>query len=189
MKQNKTTIRDVFETYLSVYRDELGYSIVFQYCGQLDRTFIQGLAVRLESDILKYGDKRNVVKRLFSILIEGVQNVLIHGDFSVDDDQKVFLIIAKNPMHYKILMGNFIKNENKSFIINYIGNINSHDEVELHKLYLKYLKEGMLSNDGNQTGLGLISMRMKSNKPIEYSLYNLAVSPLLTISVEINRNK
>ncbi len=178
----------MYENYLELYHRETDFSIVFHYCGQLDRDFIAVLATRLEDDILKYGDKKAVVKRLFSILIEGVQNVLLHGDLSVEGEQKVFLIIAKNPTNYRIVMGNYLQKEKKSYIINYIGNLNSHDEAELHKLYLQYLKEGML-NPGSHSGLGLISMRMKSNKPIEYSLYNLAENPVLTLTVEVSRDK
>lgn len=188
MTRKNTTIHDLYSTYYEVYRGELDYNIIFKYCGQLDSDLIRGLATRLETDILKYGDKKAVIKRLFSILIEGVQNVLLHGDLTVEGKPEAFLMIAKNPMHYKLIMGNFIKPDRKSYIINYLGNVNSHDEVEIKKLYLDYLKEGLLMKESH-SGLGLISMRMKSFKPIDYSFYKINDMPVLVLEIEVNRNK
>lgn len=188
MLDKKTTLHDLYATYYTVYRDELEYNMIFKYCGVLESEIIRGLATRLEEDILKYGDKKAVVKRLFSILIEGVQNVLLHGDLTLEGKPEAFLMIAKNPMHYKLIMGNFIKQDRKNYLINYLGNINSHDEVEIKKLYMQYLREGLLMRDSH-SGLGLIAMRMKSNKPIDYSFYKLNDLPFLVLEIEVNRNK
>ncbi len=186
--EQKNKLTNLYESYYSIYREELNYTIVFNHCGKVDDELILALALRLDGDVLKYGDKKAVIRRLFSILVEGVQNILLSGDLRQESSTDSFIILAKNPMNYKLILGGFIKPESKNTAINFIGNLNNHDEVELNRLYNKYLKEGLLLTESH-SGLGFVAMRKHSKNPIEYSIFFPSDEPILVVELQINRNK
>ena len=182
-----TEINTIFNSYSKEYTDELGYSIVVNHLGVFTHDLINSLSVGMEESMATFGDKKHIIKRMFSILIEGLQNIRIHGGRDENGDQMAFLLVAKNNERYKILLGNIAEKEDRSTLKAYLGNINNHDEKELKALYLKVLAEGYLSKKGG-AGLGVITMRIKSSKTLNYRLYNLpSGKTFFAVEVELDR--
>lgn len=182
-----TEINTIFNSYSEEYSKELGYSIVVSYLGAFTHDLINSLSMGMEETMATFGDKKHIIKRMFSILIEGLQNIRIHGGKDENGDQLAFLLIAKNKERYKILLGNIADQEDRATLKAYLGNINNHDEKELKALYLKVLADGYLSKKGG-AGLGVITMRIKSSKTLNYRLYDLPNGKsFFAVEVELDR--
>ena len=58
--------------------------------------------------MLEGGDRKVVVKRMFSIIVEGLQNIRLHGEKDNEGDQTSFFLLLKNDEHYFIYLGNLV---------------------------------------------------------------------------------
>jgi len=180
-------IRTIFKSYSDEYVHELDYSVVVNHIGVFSQDLIHSLSAGVEDQMATYGDKRHIIKRMFSILIEGLQNIRLHGGLDDDGNQIAFLLIGKSTSNYKVLLGNIVEVEDRSGLKMYLGNINNHDEKELKALYLKVLTNGYLSQKGG-AGLGVITMRLKSSNDLKYRLYNLSNGKtFFAVEVELER--
>jgi hypothetical protein len=130
------------------------------------------------------GEQKQVRKRVFSILIEGLQNIRKHAEKDDLERQLAYLIIGKNDTSYKITFGNIIIDSESTEILNQILLINSLSPEDLREFYIKELSENVLSKKGG-AGLGFIIMRMKSNSELKFTINKLN-DQFSFLSVEIN---
>jgi hypothetical protein len=142
-----------------------GFPIIqLAHFGGLNQDLVNGLTLNVEDKMISSGDFKQVVKRVFSILIEGLQNILIHGERH-DDEQLALVIVASNDTHYRIVLGNIARNMDQEKLMLYLDRINAMEEDEVKKFYLESLNNGLMSNKGG-AGLGFITMRMKANSQL-----------------------
>lgn len=180
-------VKTIFDSYETEYSKEQGYSIVVHHFGAFSQDLIHGLAMKVEDMMLNFGDKKHIVKRMFSILIEGLQNIRIHGGKDDDNQQLAFILLGKSKVNYKVLLGNIVEEADRSSLKTYLGNINSHGDQELKELYRKVLVDGYLSRKGG-AGLGVITMRLKSDNELKYRIYNLSNGKtFFAVEVELTR--
>ncbi len=143
------------------------------------------LSQDIEDLLVSIGDNRLVIKRMFSILIEGLQNVRIHGEADpVSNQQLGYLILASSEKNYKIIMANITTVDDKEKISGFIEKINNYSSAELKDTYRSVLSNEFLSQKGG-AGLGFITTRMKSGNSLgiefselndEYVLFSLEVT-------------
>ena len=101
-----------FEEFKTKYSINNSTSSIFvSHFGELSQEMVNELSVKAEGNMLDYGDKKGVIKRVFNILVEGLQNIRLHGARDEDGNQTSFLNIAKENDQYKILMGNLVNNK------------------------------------------------------------------------------
>jgi hypothetical protein len=168
-QQIKQFYQDCCERYTS---DEKRIILV-SHCGTFSQDLINSLVEGNEGLMNSVGDKKILIKRVFSILIEGLQNIRVHGELDELQKQLGFVLIAKNKESYKINFGNIIKSIKSQGIIDQIEHLNSLSSPNLKMYHTKVLTEEMFSEKGG-AGLGFITMKMKSNNPLNYSIHTLS---------------
>lgn len=162
-------------------------NVVVNHFGIFSQDLINSIADGVEELMVSFGDQKKLIKRVFSILIEGLQNIRLHGEKDELNRQLAYLFFAKNNTNYKIIFGNIIQNEDREILVNYLDRINGMNELELKELYVDILSNGYLSKKGG-AGLGFLTMRIKSENPLTYSIENLdAEKSLFTVEVVLNR--
>ena len=162
-------------------------NIVVSHFGLFSQDLINSLSIGVEDLMTSSGDKKHIIKRVFSILIEGLQNIRIHGGQDEHNRQLGYLMIAKDKQMYKILMANLVTSKDMESVREYIHKINSFSERELRNLYLEVLSMGYLSHKGG-AGLGFITMKLKSGKPLEIDVYPVGDDlHLFNVGVAIDR--
>lgn len=171
-KHISSSVDSIYQSYYNFLEQDLGYNILLNYQGEFSVNLIRTFANGVEERMTQNGDKKYIIKRMFSILIEGLQNIYIHGGKDEMDRQQVFLIVAHNQSQYRVLMGNILDAEDRELVKAYLGNINNHSEEELKQLYLTVLKNGYMSDKGG-AGLGIVTMRLKSSEDLNYKIYDL----------------
>jgi hypothetical protein len=134
-------------------------------------------------------DKKSTVKRMFSILVEGLQNIRLHGEKGKDGHQTSFFAIDQGTDTYKIALGNLIYSKHNKNIETRITEINKMTCEEVKGLYMEVLTNGIISNKGG-AGLGFITMAMKSDKNLDYFFDEINDElSCFTLIITLNRKK
>ena len=171
VKENSTLhlVKNYFNDYLTSYKTEKNRLIVISHCGTFSQDLINSLVVRNEELMKSSGDKKAIVKRAFSILIEGLQNIRIHGGVDNIGDQTSFLIIAKEAERYCLNFGNLVENSIINLVVSQIEKLNLMNSEEVKELYTSVLTESGFSEKGG-AGLGFITIKMKSHTKLNYDI-------------------
>jgi len=156
--------------------------------GELNSEKISSITIKTEEFLINKGEIKKVVKNLFNSLIEGLQNIINHGESSSSGGQLSYSIIGEQKNQYVITLSNLINNDKIKKISSSIDRLNKVDYAGLKAIYIETLTNGEISEKGG-AGLGLITMAMKSKNKIHYESHpiNNKLS-LFEIIVKINKN-
>lgn len=180
-------IREIFQNKQDNLENE-GIKVLISHFGVFTQDLVSSLCSSTEELLISSGDRRVVVKRLFSILIEGLQNIRLHGERDSFGRQLGYLIVARTKDHYRIIMANVISTEDMEKVEKYLEQINEYSPEKLREAYLLVLSNEIISHKGG-AGLGFITTRMKTEQPLRYSFYNLDSDQILfTFEVRLSRN-
>lgn len=147
-------------------------SVIFSHYGVFSQDLVNSIACTIEQLTHSSNETKTVVKRMFSVLIEGLQNIRLHC-LNINNDLALgFVIVSKNSDRYKICFGNTIELDKQNKIKDVIDGLNNLDESELKERYYQLLSNGLFSNKGG-AGLGFITMKMKSDDKINYKFHNI----------------
>ena len=185
-----STVNNEIRTLLNDRLQQLhsdGYtSVLLAHIGELNQDLINSLTVSVEEMMVSAGDRKPLIKRVFSILIEGLQNILLHGERN-EDGQLSLVVVAANEQSYRVLLGNIARSIDKDKLIGYLHKINSMDDEEVKAFYLEILNNGLISSKGG-AGLGFITMRMKSKALLDYTFEDWTdEQTFFTISTDLDR--
>ncbi len=183
-------VRMAFQEKCDELRAENGRNVQASHFGSFTQDLVMSLSEGIEELMVSMGDHRLVIKRMFSILIEGLQNIRIHGGYdSYSDQQLAYLIVAASDDDYKIIMANITNAEDQNRVESFIDKINSYTEEELKDTYRSVLANEFLSQKGG-AGLGFITTRMKSGNQLGAHFMELNESQVLfSLEVVLNRIK
>lgn len=182
-------IRSSYLRYLEKLHVKEKFTVSVNHFGVFSQDLINSIALSVEELMVSFGDDKKTIKRIFSILIEGLQNIRLHAERDEHDRPLAFLFLCKNQEIYKIVFGNIIQNTDRELVEDYLEKINGLDKEALKELYFSILSKGYLSKKGG-AGLGFITMRMKSENPLIYSIDELDDDrSLFTVEVTLNRSK
>lgn len=173
LQEHTTLTADtIYQSYLANYEKHNKFQTVLKFCGEFTVNLIRRFADGIEQVMLKNKDKKGTIKKMFGILIEGLQNIHLHGSVDHEGIQKAFIIVLENQFEYKIVFGNIVDRSDRESIQTYIKNLNAQSNEEIKKLYLHILKNGYLSKKGG-AGLGVVTMRLKSANKLKHEIYSL----------------
>lgn len=187
----KTTLslemRKFFQDQYDNLEKSQDFKVMMSHFGSFSQDLVSKLSIAAEDLLTSAGDKKKVVKRAFSILIEGLQNIRIHGSEDEFDEQLGYLIFASKKEEYKIIIANIICSSEHEELEGYIEEINSKSAGSIKENYVSVLSNEFLSQKCG-AGLGFISTRMKSRNPLRFSFHSLNEEQMLfTFCVMLDR--
>lgn len=153
----------LYEEFISLYDGR----IVMSHFGSFSQDFVNSLAEGLEHIMINNGSAKILVKRVFSIMIEQLQNIRIHGHENEIEKQIGHVMVNENKGEYNMSFGNLVSKEDVDRLTSYFEHLNTLNEHEIKQKYLEVLGNGILT-ESNGVGLGLITVVMKSKSKIEY---------------------
>lgn len=155
------------------------------YLGDLEEGVTYSLTNKLEEILSIAGIGKGLVRKMFSIVIEGLQNIRLHGEFDDEGQKLASFILWKEQDNFHMRFTNLLDQGDKERIRSMIKSINSKDKQELKHYYLQVMNNGMMSKAGG-AGLGLITMGMKSQNPIELELRDVALDlSIMVVSIKM----
>ena len=145
--------------------------ILMAYKGAASSDVVSGLLAVSQTKLAEVEHKSVIKKKVFSILVEVLQNILNHYE-NVDaenfgEEDAFIFILAKTEDGYNIISGNHIANEYINNLKNRIEEVNSLTPDELKEKYRNVLDNGTFSKKGG-AGLGIIDIAKKSGNKLTY---------------------
>ncbi len=140
-----------------------GVRVVFEHTGPVDHTRLEALIAQAEAHSLLVKDGVSLRKRLFNVLVEGLENV--HHHTPADLAATGFALLVQDPEGYRVMFGNAVPAVSAELLAQRVEILNQMDEADLREYYLKLLaNQGRTERGG--AGLGLLTMARKSSGPI-----------------------
>ena len=178
-----------YQAIFGEYNSTSSQKILIAHFGEFSQDLVNSITNQAEELMIEAGDKKGTVKRIFSILVEGLQNIRLHGARDKDGNQASFFILAQDEEEYRITFGNLVRNEVMHIIDERIEQINGYDEQTLKAHYMEVLTNGIISNKGG-AGLGFITVAMKSKSKIDHLFEEIDESlSCFTVNVKVQRRK
>lgn len=115
------------------------------------------------------GDEKKLIRRVFNVLVECVQNIVNHADPSpiTKLNKAAILVIGKEADHYFVITGNLIRNERIENLKEMIDLINALSPEVIRDYYTEKMKVTEFSEKGG-AGLGLLDIARRSGRKLEY---------------------
>jgi hypothetical protein len=141
-------------------------NLILAYDGVLNPETISKLEAEIENKILDKGLAKSVIKKVFFICIESLQNMFIHGHKDDYGAKHNFFILYVTHNQVKMIGANLVSNTAVEKLTEHINKINSFDDpAALKQYYLEHLENNELSEKGG-AGLGFITIGMKSGNKL-----------------------
>lgn len=176
-----------FQEVFSRYGSNSDGKVTISHFGEFSQDLVNSLTVSIENAMIDSGDKKSIVKRMFSVLVEGLQNIRIHGERDEDGTQVSFLLILQHRDAYKITFGNLIQNTNISKVSKLLAFLNDSDPSAVKQHYMEVLSNGHISSKGG-AGLGFITMALKTKHKIGFNATEVSADlSCLTVELTLDR--
>ncbi len=144
-------------------KKEAGSAVVFEHHGPMDHSVVETLLATAEEASLAARDAVGLRKRLFNVLVEGLDNMRLHA--GEDHRESAFAVLVDTPAGYRLLMGNALPVATAALLTHRVGILNEMDEMDLREHYMKLLSNDSRTERGG-AGLGLLTMARKSARPM-----------------------
>ena len=137
--------------------------VVFEHRGAVDPDVVQHLLGIAESASLGASDPVPLRKRLFNVLVEGLENV--HRHVADEHRSTPWAMLVRVGNGYRISIGNAMPVAMAALLTYRVGILNEMDEVDLKDHYKLLLANDSRTERGG-AGLGLLTMARKSALPM-----------------------
>lgn len=146
--------------------------LVYVYRGIFSQVITDSIIALTENNLDSIGESSKLKKRVFSIMVECLQNITRHQ--FVDDKEEIsaeqsgMFVICNKDKSYQMTSGNVVNNDAIPHLKQLLDKVNSLDKDALKDYYKQVLEDGSISNKGG-AGLGLIEMARKSGNKLFYT--------------------
>jgi hypothetical protein len=161
----------------SYFRGQEIGDVILHHKGNVDSDFINNVLDLVEKRMLDLDEHPKLKKKVYNVLVETLQNLFHHVDappagFSGGDAGKFgLLVISRGPAGYRIITGNFIRNDKIEKLEEKIKRINRSSKEEIKELYKFILNHQKISEKGGG-GLGLVDIARKTGNRLAYKFVN-----------------
>lgn len=146
--------------------------LVYVYRGLFSQVITDSIIALTENNLDSTGESTKLKKRVFSIMVECLQNITRHqfidGREDLTADQSGMFVICNKDKSYQMTSGNVVNKDAIPHLTKLLEKVNSLDKDELKQYYKQVLEDGSISSKGG-AGLGLIEMARKSGNKLFYT--------------------
>jgi len=155
-----------YKLFIDTQQDNLEYI----YRGEFNIDITDNILSLAEESLRMSEQKLKIKKRVYFVMVEGLQNITRHQDLTTDDIpvKPGFFVLQRKKYSYYITTGNLIHRNNIELLQQQIETVQKLNREELNKYYKQHLEGGRFSNKGG-AGLGLIEMARKSKGKLSYN--------------------
>lgn len=155
------------------FYDQANGDVILYYKGDVNAEVINRLLDTVESKLLEVNEQSKLRKKVYTVLVESLQNLFHHVDkvpvdFEYQNAEKFAVLAVKRVDDgYKITTGNFIRAENVPELEGRIVKINKSSTEEIKELYKFILNHQRITPKGGG-GLGLLDIARKTGNKLGY---------------------
>lgn len=145
--------------------------IMLCYRGEMTQEIVVALLNLTENKLTQVNSDSTIKNRVFSVMIECLQNITQHSEKS-DHARSNLFIIGFAEKGYSIYSGNVIRGDRVNELREKILRINTMNEDELKDFYKYMITNGALSGNA-RSGLGLIQIARKTGNQLDFDFMKL----------------
>ena len=150
-------------------------NIMFCYSRYVTERILSAIGETIKKKLAIEETELGKTKKVFSIFVEGVQNVIRYSAESLgpedQDESEVrygLVTIGQDPKGISVQCGNLIYNKDVQKMKERVNQVEGKDKDQLKKLYKQKMMEG--PEEGSKgASLGLVEMARRSGYPIEFA--------------------
>jgi hypothetical protein len=154
--------------------------IVFSFAGYVSEGILFALGDALKRKMAIDAMDRNVAKRVFSVFVEQVQNIIRYSAERIPEDPNTpealssgTISVGVEQERFFVVCGNVIQRDDKACLQARLEYLAALDRDGLRAYYRQKLKEPTPS-DAPGGSIGLIEIARRSSAPIEFDFLDLA---------------
>jgi hypothetical protein len=144
-----------------------GKKVITSYHGQMDQDRVSMISYAAEHQLDNEGARRSTIKKIFNILIEMLQNILLHSAYSEKHGNPFYVVLVQNMNEYTLITANIVRTEVAHKIKTALAEIKKMNERQLKHHYMEVLSNDTFSAKGG-AGLGLITIALKCNNQFTF---------------------
>ncbi len=163
---------DLSESHYESMRSITNNHFILHYTGDLNYGFANAVSGRLERLLNLHIQNKQAHKRFFSVFVEAIQNIRIHG--CVDGDDRVHAGINVYTVERTLnadLLSIVTRAQSKLLAARY-NDANTLPRDQLKSRYLDIMQNGDLSGKGG-AGLGIITIVLRSQNPSPFWIHDI----------------
>ncbi len=163
---------DKSESHYESMRSDAKNHFILHYTGDLNYGFANAISGRLERLLDLEIQNKQAQKRFFSVFVEAIQNIRIHGCTDADDHVHAGINVYTTETLLCADLLNIVTKAQGKFIAARYTEANSLPRPELKARYLDIMQNGLMSKKGGG-GLGVITIVLRSQNPSPFWLIDL----------------
>ncbi|MFM7106623.1 MAG: SiaB family protein kinase [Flavobacteriales bacterium] len=146
----------------------IGLHEVFSYQGKFTTTNSESQLREIERQLDLNKFPRAIKKRVYSLAVEMIQNIVHHGLTCPNDVDSSFAVLSQSDSIHLISQNCIFALDTQKLSLA-IDTLNGMSEAELRKYHVELLCDNDFSSKGG-AGLGLVTLARKSDGKIDYSI-------------------
>lgn len=156
---------DLSELLFDWYRQTEANNILLSFNGDFTQELVNAILLLAEKDPTAAADSTKIRSRIFSILVECMQNITRYGATnSGNDELKPGIVLVCRPKEgFLLRTGNLVNAKQEKIITNEIESVAHLNAEELKKLHKEKLATTVL-NEKSGAGLGFITIFRRADK-------------------------
>ena len=152
--------------------------VFFCYVGPISQNLLTDIMGMLEQKMSLEQASRATILRVFSVVVEKVQNILHYSDEQLsgqtlenEEPEATFrqgiIVVGYDHAHYFVLSGNVIANKKVPVLRENLTNLRNMSKAELKEYYQEQRRKDP-EKESKGAGLGFVEMAKKASQPIEF---------------------
>ena len=153
-----------------LHRTMMSQKLILVYQGDFTQESTKSILAMAERNLDSSGEKGNIKRKVFNVMVEALQNIVKHSDELVEGQMRshaAIFLSGKEANRYTIMSGNPIRKANVAGLEQKLHHINSLDKEGLKELYKEIIKNTTISEKGG-AGLGFVDMARKSGEKLAF---------------------
>lgn len=148
------------------------WNVLIEHFGGVNAYTISTLSDTLENKLLSDKYSKNIKKKAFAIIIEGLQNIYRHGLPNEDSVAVGAFVLLDGIDSVQLHFLNLIQQESVKEMDEFCQKMNSMSLVDIKQLYLETLSNADLTEKGGAS-LGCMLMKLKSDGNLDYAFEDM----------------
>lgn len=190
---NNSAIREFccakFNSLISTYKEQSDNRRILSKFGEFSEDSVYSLLCMIEMKMEESGERKGIIKKVYNIVIEGLQNARLHGAKNEKGKQTSFIIVSKDTNDYLINMANLVDTDSVEVIKSNLNKIKGMTYKPLKQFYKDILYSGKYSEKGGAK-LGFITIALKSDNNLSFDMDTITDNvSLFSMEIKVSINE